>query len=135
MFIVTFEGVKMKILFMTLFLVSFYAHAEQQYVFCANQKGTSWEWLPNDRVVKGAWKYAYVKNNHYFVTLRIKERVYKELQEECSNYFPELTYPQPAKNRFSDWRLFSYFGHDKKLHIPKSKYQLLIAPDCNCLFL
>ena len=37
MFIVTFEGVKMKIFFMTVFLVSFYAHADEQYVFCANQ--------------------------------------------------------------------------------------------------
>ncbi len=59
--------------YVALFLVSSQSFAKEQYVFCANQEGTKWEWLPNNRTIDGHWIYTEVKSETYFVTFRIKK--------------------------------------------------------------
>lgn len=126
------QDMMIRFFYVALFLVSFQSFAKEQYVFCANQEGTKWEWLPNNRTIDGHWIYTEVKSDTYFVTFRIKKEQYESLRAECKNYFPDLQYPQPAENRFSDWRLFSFINNGK-LHVIKSSFQLLVVQP-NCLY-
>ena len=73
---------------MMLWLVSFQSFSGEQYVFCANQEGTQWEWLPNDRAIDGYWLYHKIKGRAYFVTFRIEKQQYESLKAESINYFP-----------------------------------------------
>ena len=114
-------------------LLSSSAFSESQYVFCANEEGTKWEWLPNDRTVDGYWVYKHIRGRAYFVSFRVEKQQYESLKAECVNYFPNLPYPQPAENRFSDWRLFSFIENNKVKAI-KSKFELFFyTSDCHCL--
>ena len=124
---------KMRFFYIMLWLVSFQSFSGEQYVFCANQEGTQWEWLPNDRTIDGYWIYRKIKGRAYFVTFRIEKQQYESLKAECINYFPNLQYPQPAESSFSDWRLFSFI-EAKKVEVVKSKFNLFfLQPDCNCI--
>ena len=91
-------------------------------VFCSNENGSKWEWLP-DTYYKHQAVIMYrssARSNAmmYKARAKITRKDYNEFVAMCQNYFPDLPHPQPGFKWSRHWFVYSIFEDGRFIDMP-----------------